>query len=113
MRITLLGTGSPIPDPHRAGASTLVSADGLHLLVDCGRGVLMRLMAAGVLPPMLDPSTSIGLQILNAEVTRQGAMVGYDNVFGWMAVGALLMLPMVLIMKSPPPQKADDEVVPD
>ncbi len=70
-------------------------------------------LIADVLPPMLDPSTSIGLQILNAEVTRQGAMVGYDNVFGWMAVGALLMLPMVLIMKSPPPQKADDEVVPD
>ena len=70
-------------------------------------------LIADVLPPMLDPSTSIGLQILNADVTRQGAMVGYDNVFGWMAVGALLMLPMVLIMKSPPPQKADDEVVPD
>ena len=40
-------------------------------------------------------------------------MVGYDNIFGWMAVAALLMLPMVLIMKSPPPQKADHEVVPD
>lgn len=54
MRITLLGTGSPIPDPRRAGPSTLVSADGLTVLVDCGRGVLMRLVAAGVLPPMLD-----------------------------------------------------------
>jgi len=53
MRITLLGTGSPIPDPRRAGAATLVTADGLTVLVDCGRGVLMRLAAAGVLPPML------------------------------------------------------------
>jgi ribonuclease Z len=52
--VTLLGTGSPIPDPRRAGPSTLVTADGLTLLVDCGRGVLMRLAAAGVLPPMLD-----------------------------------------------------------
>ena len=54
MRITLLGTGNPLPDPGRAGPSTLVAADGLSLLVDCGRGVLMRLMAAGVIPPFLD-----------------------------------------------------------
>ncbi len=54
MRVTLLGTGSPIPDARRAGPSTLVTADGLTVLVDCGRGVLMRLVAAGVLPPMLD-----------------------------------------------------------
>jgi ribonuclease Z len=52
--ITLLGTGSPIPDANRAGAATLVRAGGATLLVDCGRGVLMRLVAAGVLPIMLD-----------------------------------------------------------
>jgi ribonuclease Z len=46
--ITLLGTGSPLPDPHRAGPSTLVSAAGEHYLVDAGRGALMRLAAAGV-----------------------------------------------------------------
>ncbi len=54
MRVTLLGTGSPIPDARRAGPSTLVQADGLTVLIDCGRGVLMRLVAAGVLPPFLD-----------------------------------------------------------
>jgi len=54
MRITLLGTGSPMPDARRAGPSTLVQADGLTVLVDCGRGVMLRLVAAGVLPPMLD-----------------------------------------------------------
>ncbi len=54
MRITLLGTGSLLPDPNRAGPSTLVTAEGLTVLVDCGRGVLMRMAAAGVLPPMLD-----------------------------------------------------------
>ena len=53
MKITLLGTGSPIPDPRRAGPATLVRTDGACILVDCGRGVLMRLTAAGVLPPML------------------------------------------------------------
>jgi ribonuclease Z len=52
--ITLLGTGSPLPDPNRAGPATLVQSDGTCVLVDCGRGVVMRLAAAGVLPMMLD-----------------------------------------------------------
>lgn len=53
MKVTLLGTGSPLPDPRRAGPATLVRTDGACILVDCGRGVLMRLAAAGVVPPML------------------------------------------------------------
>lgn len=48
MLITLLGTGSPLPDPDRAGPSTLVQAGGLNLLFDCGRGVLLRLAGTGV-----------------------------------------------------------------
>lgn len=51
--ITLLGTGSPIPDPNRAGPATLISADDEHVLVDAGRGVLMRLAATGVGPLQL------------------------------------------------------------
>ncbi|WP_304107961.1 ribonuclease Z [Mycolicibacterium bacteremicum] len=47
IEVTLLGTGSPIPDPARAGPSTLVRAGGQTFLVDCGRGVLQRLAAAG------------------------------------------------------------------
>ena len=54
MKITLLGTGSPIPDPLRAGPCTLVQAGDRNILVDCGRGALMRSMAAGVLPAMID-----------------------------------------------------------
>lgn len=46
--ITLLGTGSPIPDPTRAGPSTLVRADGQVFLIDCGRGVLQRAAAIGM-----------------------------------------------------------------
>jgi ribonuclease Z len=53
MKITLLGTGSPIPDPNRAGPATLVQAGPMNLLFDCGRGVLMRLAAAGLFPGML------------------------------------------------------------
>ncbi len=54
MDITLLGTGGPIPDPNRAGPSTLVTAGDVRLLVDAGRAVVMRLAAVGVVPPMLN-----------------------------------------------------------
>ena len=40
--VTLLGTGSPMPDADRAGPATLIQAGGENYLVDCGRGVLMR-----------------------------------------------------------------------
>jgi ribonuclease Z len=52
--VVLLGTGNPLPDRDRAGAATLVRAGGRRMLVDAGRGVCMRLAAAGVLPVMLD-----------------------------------------------------------
>ncbi|CAM3381574.1 ribonuclease Z [Mycobacterium intermedium] len=48
IEVTLLGTGSPIPDPNRAGPSTLVRAAGQVFLIDCGRGVLQRAAAVGV-----------------------------------------------------------------
>lgn len=51
--VTLLGTGSPMPSPDRAGPATLVSAGDEHYLVDAGRGVLMRLAAAGLGAPNL------------------------------------------------------------
>jgi ribonuclease Z len=51
--VTLLGTGSPLPDPNRAGSATLVRAGGLTFLFDAGRAVGLRLTAAGVVPPML------------------------------------------------------------
>jgi ribonuclease Z len=54
MEIVLLGTGSPLPDPHRAGPSTLVIAGETKLLVDAGRGVLMRAAAVGVSAGALD-----------------------------------------------------------
>lgn len=47
IEITLLGTGSPLVDPQRAGPATLVRAGGRSFLFDCGRGVLMRAAAAG------------------------------------------------------------------
>lgn len=48
MRVTLLGTGSPVPNPDRYGMSTLVQAGGLNLVFDAGRGGPVRLTQAGV-----------------------------------------------------------------
>src|SRR5580700_4825853 len=46
MQMIVLGSGSPLPDPARAGPSTLVRTAAGDLLFDCGRGVLMRAAAA-------------------------------------------------------------------
>ena len=54
IEVVLFGTGNPLPDRDRAGAATLVRAGGKTMLVDAGRGVCMRLVAAGVVPVMLD-----------------------------------------------------------
>ena len=53
MEIVLTGTGSPLPDANRAGPSTLVKAGDTHILVDAGRGVVMRLAGGGSLPAFL------------------------------------------------------------
>ena len=47
LTITLLGTGTPLPDADRAGPATLIEGGGQSFLVDAGRGVLMRVTAAG------------------------------------------------------------------
>jgi ribonuclease Z len=43
IRVTLLGTGTPILDINRFGMSTLVEAGRQKLLFDAGRGVVIRL----------------------------------------------------------------------
>lgn len=53
MKVTLLGTGSPIPSPTCAGPSTLVQSGGQNILVDAGRAVVMRLMGAMCPPPLV------------------------------------------------------------
>ena len=81
MKVTLLGTGSPIPDASRAGPSTLVQAGPLNLLFDCGRGVLMRLAAAGLFPGMLQ---YVVLTHLHSDHTTDfNDLVTTDAVRNW------------------------------
>lgn len=47
-RVTLLGTGVPIPRPDRFGPSTLIEAGDHTLLIDAGRGATIRLFQIGV-----------------------------------------------------------------
>ena len=47
-RVTLLGTGVPIPRPDRFGPSTLIEAGDQTLLIDAGLGATMRLFQLGV-----------------------------------------------------------------
>jgi ribonuclease Z len=47
IRVTLLGTGTPIVNINRFGMSTLVEAGSQKLLFDAGRGVVLRLQQQG------------------------------------------------------------------
>lgn len=53
MELVLTGTGAPLPDPNRAGPSTLVRTDQTQILVDAGRGTVMRLAGAATTPAKL------------------------------------------------------------
>lgn len=45
-QVVFLGTGTPLPDPDRAGPSTAVVVNGSAYLFDTGTGVVRRAMAA-------------------------------------------------------------------
>lgn len=53
MKVTLLGTGTGIPQPNRSQAAVLLEND-LPLLFDCGAGTMLRLDQAGVGIDLLD-----------------------------------------------------------
>lgn len=71
MKLTLLGTGTPIPDPRRRGPSQVIEAGNDLLLVDCGSGAMHRLVEAGYLPggpgPLVRPLRRIALTHLHSD----------------------------------------------
>jgi ribonuclease Z len=50
MYLSLLGTGTPVPDPRRAGSGTALMLDSAvsWLQIDCGRGVTQRAATSGL-----------------------------------------------------------------
>ncbi|HEX3699064.1 MAG TPA: MDR family MFS transporter [Phenylobacterium sp.] len=62
------------------------------------------------LPAIMDPTHGSGLVALNGEVTRQGMMISYDNVFSWMALSIILLIPLILLLKPAQPLSMEREV---
>jgi ribonuclease Z len=90
MDVTILGSGSPIPDAERAGPSGLVEAGGQKFLIDCGRGVLIRLTGAGVGVPQL---TAVLLTHLHSDHTTDFN----DVVTTWWVLPGTLGKPLRVI----------------
>ncbi|MCP4408672.1 MAG: MBL fold metallo-hydrolase [Gammaproteobacteria bacterium] len=55
MKITLLGTGGPKPDPNRQGSGVLLNIERDYLLFDAGRGISTQLGRAGITPQVVNP----------------------------------------------------------
>ena len=64
MKLTLLGTGTPIPDPNRRGPSQVIEVGDELVLLDCGSGVLHRLLEAGYGRPAI---RRIGITHLHSD----------------------------------------------
>jgi ribonuclease Z len=76
-RVTLLGTGDPIPRVDRWGPATLVQVAGQDLLFDVGRGAATRLVQMGV--------SLSGLDATFLTHFHHDHLIGLDDVWmtGW------------------------------
>ena len=107
MEITLLGTGSPLPSPDRAGPATLVRAGGKTFLFDAGRAVGLRLTARGVIAPQLTAVLLTHLHSdhitdLNDVITSRWVMSPEPNpmpVIG--PIGTAVVVDAILAMLGP------------
>ncbi|WP_342358701.1 MBL fold metallo-hydrolase [Terrarubrum flagellatum] len=54
MRLTLLGTGSPLPSLTRASTGHLIEENNQKILIDVGPGAVTRLLECGVQPTDID-----------------------------------------------------------
>ena len=79
MKVTLLGTGTPVLNINRFGMSTLVVAGGQKLVFDVGRGAAMRLHQAKV---SLHDITAIFVTHLHSD-----HITGLPDVYATAALG--------------------------
>lgn len=77
-RVTLLGTGTPIPSIERFGPSTLIEAGDQKLLIDAGRGATIRLGQLGV------PLGSIDMLLLTHFHSDHTAGIPDVWLTGWL-----------------------------
>jgi ribonuclease Z len=110
MQVITLGTGSPLPTSDRAGPATLVRADGVDLLFDCGRGVLLRLAAVGLpFPGFLrrvflthlhsDHTTDLNDLITTAWITTPGTTDPVLGVTGPPGTAALVDRTLAMLVE--------------
>ena len=78
-RVTLLGTGTPIPNPDRFGPCTLVEAGSAKFLIDAGRGAVIRLSQLAV------PIGSIDVQFLTHYHSDHTSGVPDVWLTGWLS----------------------------
>lgn len=78
IRVTLLGTGVPVPNPRQFGPSVLVEANDVKLLFDCGRGCAHRLWNLG--PKYLRDTRHVFITHLHSDHT-----IGMPDLYlnGW------------------------------
>jgi DHA2 family multidrug resistance protein len=53
------------------------------------------------LPAVMNPHTSAGLALLNAEITRRASMIGYVDIFRLGMIGAFAVMPLIFILRPP------------
>jgi ribonuclease Z len=78
-RVTLLGTGVPIPRPDRFGPCALVEAGDQKLLIDAGRGAAMRLFQLNI------PIGRIDVQLLTHYHSDHTSGVPDLWLTGWLS----------------------------
>jgi ribonuclease Z len=77
-RVTLLGTGTPVPIPERFGPCTLVEAGDQKILIDAGRGATIRLFQLKI------PIGQIDVQLLTHYHSDHTACLPDVWLTGWL-----------------------------
>jgi ribonuclease Z len=77
-RVTLLGTGTPVPIPERFGPCTLVEAGDQKILIDAGRGATIRLFQLKI------PIGRIDVQLLTHYHSDHTACLPDVWLTGWL-----------------------------
>ena len=78
--VVLLGTGTPNPDPARAGSAVAVTDGDRWVLVDCGRAATHRILEAGLRARTVSMRCSSPITIpTTSAILRPWPLLG-----GWM-----------------------------